>query len=216
MRKRAFFTYISPESMAQAVGVLAGLGAGRKTAPLAAAEVAPRGRKTRSVEAAKMLGLLGGPLGAIGALALARKGLLTGRIVRLLKKKAPGGILLSAPAEEGIVRGLLPMFVGYGGGALGGALTGAGIGGLQRLRGSPYKRPKLEKKASFLNGFIDELMKMSQALPPQVAMTQQAGPRPTLPGALGLPGIGRGTVRLGLGMRPLIPGAPMPTPMGIR
>lgn len=148
-------------------GLIAGVPMGKAIAGHTAAGLAPRGRKTRSEDIARRLALVGAPAGGVGALALAKKYDLGGKAANLLSRVAPRGLITSPAAEQAALRMILPVALGLGGGALGGAVTGLGVGGVQALRGSPYKSER-EKTSEAMMGnidmgsFFDELEKIGK------------------------------------------------------
>lgn len=141
-------------------GLVAGVPMGKAVAGHTAAGLAPYGRKTRSEDIARRLALIGAPIGGIAALALAKKYGLGGRAADYVQRAAPRGLIASPEAEREALRMVFPAVMGIGGGAAGGLLTGLGVGGIQALRGSPYKSVREKTSSVRLEAFFDELQKI--------------------------------------------------------
>lgn len=108
----------------------AGLSTGRNLAGNTAAALAPEGRVTRSDQVARQAAYVGAPVGGVaGMIAAERYGL--GNMA------ANAAHSLGAPSLAPAARFLTPAAAALGGSALGGVGTGALVGGVQALRGSP-------------------------------------------------------------------------------
>lgn len=137
----------SPDALAALTGIGVGLGSGRAAAGHIASEVAPRGRKTRSEDVARRMAFLGAPVGSVALLALARKKGLTQKVLEGFARRFPKGAVTDPATEKALLNFLVPAGTAATGGVAGGLLTGGAVGGVQRLRGSPYKTER-EKRAS--------------------------------------------------------------------
>lgn len=173
------------------VGLKQGLSVGRGLAGHTAAGLAPYGRVTRSEDLARKAAFIGAPAGSIAALALGRKYGLGRKAAALLARKAPRGIIGNPSIDQAVLKGVLPIALGMGGGAVGGLATGGLIGGVQKLRGSPFK-----EKSAMVAGFFDEMEKISQSPMQQptpalgagnqmTAMNNVTPPPPTAPPSAG-------------------------------
>ena len=127
----------APELM----GLISGYSPGRAVAGETAAALAPEGRVTRSENVARQLAIAGAPAGGIGGMILAN---------RLGAPQALGGLAQQAGLPRELGEFGAPLLAGVGGSMAGGALTGAGTGLVQRLRGSPpgHGDNKKSKKSS--------------------------------------------------------------------
>jgi hypothetical protein len=190
----------------EVAGVLGGLGGGltmgRGIAGHTAAGLAPRGRVTRSEDIARKAALVGAPAGGIAALALAKKYKLGPRAAAYLARKAPRGLLGSPDTDRAILEGALPLALGIGGGALGGLVTGGAVGGIQRARGSLYKKDR-EKTAETkpekrVEKMIEQLPKEFRPLfKGQGEPVEKKAMHPALEG--GLYSLGGGAAGMGIG-----------------
>ena len=176
-------------------GLKRGLSVGRGLAGHTAAGIAPYGRVTRSEDLARKAAFIGAPAGSIAALALGRKYGLGRKAAAFLARKAPRGLVGSPAVDQAILSGALPLALGIGGGAVGGLATGGLVGGVQRLRGSPFK-----EKSAMITGFFDEMSKISQAPMQQPTpslgagnqMTAMSNVTPPTPPPMATQGTGQG------------------------
>lgn len=124
---------IPPALAGTVAGVLAGYPAAKSLAGQTAAITAPTGRKLRTEELARRIAMFTGPVAGIAGLALAKKYRLADKMVSLLAKKAPKGLIANPEYEEMAIRAITPFLSGLGGSAAGGLATGGITGGLSRL-----------------------------------------------------------------------------------
>lgn len=127
-----------PEKVAFAgelVGLIGGYSPGRNVAGEVAAALAPKGRKTRTENAARQAAVVGAPLGGVAGLMLARKYGLKPKVLRALAKHAPGGLLGDVPTDQQVVGFAAPLVSAVLGSMGGGALTGTVMGGGAQLLG---------------------------------------------------------------------------------
>lgn len=115
-------------------GIVAGNRPGRALAGQTAAALSPEGRVTRSDETARSLAAVTVPLGSLGAIAGMHLHDLPSRLGDAAER-------IGGENTGKAVRILTPFTAGLLGGVASGALTGAGVGAVQQLRG-PLRKQK--------------------------------------------------------------------------
>jgi hypothetical protein len=123
------------ESLPTLAGLSVGYGPGRSVAGETAALVAPKGRVERSENWARNAAVVGAPLGGLVAMGLARKYRLAPRLGERIGKAFPEGLIAEPAVEQELANLGVPGVSAIGGSLVGGGLTGAAVGALQRLRG---------------------------------------------------------------------------------
>jgi hypothetical protein len=123
------------ESLPTLAGLSVGYSPGRSVAGETAAVLAPKGRVERSENWARNAAVIGAPLGGLIAMGMARKHRLAPKLGDYVKRTFPEGLIAEPAVEEELVRLGVPGVAAIGGSLLGGAATGAAVGGVQRLRG---------------------------------------------------------------------------------
>lgn len=144
------------------LGLAAGFGVGKNVAGETAAALAPQGRVGRSENIAKHLATIGAPVGSLAGYAALPP--LANKAAKLLPNSELGQSL------KGAVQLGAPMVGGILGGMLGGVLSGAGVAGVQQLRGPLHNKKDSkteEKHAAAFKRAADELMAAQGELPPQ-------------------------------------------------
>lgn len=123
------------------IGVSTGYSPGRNVAGEVAAAMSPEGRVTRSENLARQGATVGAPVGSLAALYGAHRYNLAGRAAPTLGR----ALGMGPGAAEAVANLGVPVAAGLIGGLGGGALTGAGVGAVQALRGSPKGHGKNTK-----------------------------------------------------------------------
>ena len=181
-------------------GLMGGYSAGRNIAGETAAALAPEGRVTRSDNIARQAAIVGAPAGGLAGLGLA-----------LEHGDAPLKYLKNQRTRQ-IANLALPFAGAMGGSMLGGLATGAAVGGIQQLRGSPYT-----EKEAFARAV--DLMKLAKGPPMLVTPNMgklfgQAGqtlkPNAVAQGLVGKPPAGSGGLLAGVAPKARPAGVPTP------
>jgi len=131
------------EAVPSIAGTYLGYRTGRAAAKHTAATLAPKGRKTRAEDIAYRAAIPTTVLGALAAMYAYRgkpSAKFKGMLLRNFKKLTP--------AEAELLRQLSHVGVGAGGGTAAGLATGGVVGGVAKLRGSPYKTKKAAAEPS--------------------------------------------------------------------
>lgn len=129
-RKEAFM-----DALPTLTGLATGYGPGRSVAGETAAVMAPKGRVERSENIARNAAVIGAPLGGLVAMGLARKYRLAPRLGKHIAKAFPEGLIADPNVEQELANLGVPGVAAITGSLAGGGLTGALVGGMQRLRG---------------------------------------------------------------------------------
>jgi DNA-binding ferritin-like protein len=131
---------------AAAAGLLGGYYPGKALAGHTAAGIAPHGYKTRADDIARKAAIVAGPAAGILALVAARKYGLTRRLQGMHMDHFPAGLVGNSAEERALLGFAAPTLAGGLGTVAGGVATGAGIGGVARVKDMLTRRAA-EKQA---------------------------------------------------------------------